>query len=73
MHLHSWREGEPELGDLVWEDPSTLHRGYLVVGVEETKDPTVWWLTMERLKWDDFERRLGVPTAVGWSFIRDRR
>lgn len=71
--IHSWqRVREPALGDRVCEDPETLYRGFLVVGVEETANPTVWHVTLERTTWQDFldavER--GEPS---WAFVRDRR
>lgn len=67
----SWSgPGEPELGDLVWEDPEELHRGYLVVGVEEPSRAGARWVVfLERLAWEDFLWREGRA----WSFVRDRR
>lgn len=77
----SWDgDGEPGLEDLVWEHPEEVRRGYLVVGVEEPSRAGARWIVLlERLKWDDFERRLLAVEAgddgrtPAWSFIRDRR
>ena len=74
MRLHSWHDPRrpPALGDYVWEDPEDLHRGYLVVGVEETSKPSVYRLVLERLKWEDFIDGI-LRSEPSWSFVRDRR
>lgn len=75
MRVHSWpHDDPPELHDLVYEEPMTLQRGFLVVGVEETRTPDAWRLVLERLDWSDFSARLlaeGRPRY--WGFVRDRR
>jgi hypothetical protein len=73
MRLHSWRhEQPPALFDHVYEEPEELHRAFLVVGVEETRNPTVYRLVLERIEWGRFCAAL-IGGANVWSFIRDRR
>lgn len=69
MRMHSCDPSEPPLlGDLCFEEPFELRRGFEIVGVEETRSPAVYRLILKRLEWEDFETR-----AVGdvRSFIRD--
>lgn len=71
MRLHDWphlRDGAPALGDLVFEEPAELERGFVVVGVEERSRPDLWTLHLERLEWSDWLARSGRS----WGFIRDR-
>lgn len=89
MRLRNWHAeahgAEPQLGDLVYEsleneewegaDGLFLERGFVCVGVEETRNPRTWRLVLERLDWQDFMERVCVEpddTRV-WGFIRDRR
>lgn len=73
MRLHSWSaEDPPQINDLVSEEPESLLRGFRVVGVEETRNPAVFRLVLERLGWEDFvrEREQG---GRWWVFVRDPR
>lgn len=86
MRVHSWgqRKPVPVLGDLVFEalesqtwegSDDSLHRGFLCVGVEETRVPTTFRLHLERLDWEDFILRVRdeLDDARVWGFLRDRR
>lgn len=74
MRLHSWDDPArpPACGDYVWENPEEVRRGYLVVGVEETRVPTTFRLFLERLTWEDFLAGV-MRGGPSWSFVRDRR
>lgn len=64
----------PQLDDLISERPDVLARGYRVVGVEETSDPTTYVLVLERLRWGDWQDE--VASAVEprvWTFVRRKR
>jgi hypothetical protein len=76
--ITGWRENddffdEPELGDLVFEKPETLYRGFRVVGFEETRNPDVWVILLERMRWGDWEDEVAKGEHRVWSFVRNRR
>lgn len=61
----------PELGQLYFEQPIELSRGYRVVGLEETSDPSVWWLLMERMNWRKWLEEADVNEGLVHGFTRD--
>jgi hypothetical protein len=74
MRLHSWSHGPPPtLDDLVHEEPWGLQRGFRVRGVEETSKPDVFWVTLERMDWEEWIVQACMPDSRTWSFVRDRR
>jgi hypothetical protein len=65
---------EPELNDLVFEEPEELHRGFLCVGVEEpARRGGRWIVWLERMHWDEWCAASFAPDIQVWSFVRDRR